>query len=322
MLPLGGVSYRGIVYAGLLVVLALAPPLIELIDKPFYLDVLSRALIIAIAVVSLNMILGFGGMVSLGHAAYIGIGAYSVGIASYYDIYNGWLHLGLALSVSAVFALITGAISLRTRGVYFIMITMAFSQMVYFTFISLEEYGADDGLVIYGRSEFPSWLSMDSNTALYYWIFGLLVSAIFFTHRLLHARFGRVIVGAKFNEARMQALGFPTYRYRLTCYVLSAMMCSLAGVMFGNFSGFISPDMMSWTRSAEMIFMVIVGGMGSIFGPLIGTLAFILVEEALSAVWTYWHLIFGLLLVGLVLIGKGGIDDWMRALGRWEHRRD
>ena len=120
----------------------------------------------------------------------------------------------------------------------------------------------------------------------------------------------------------MQALGFPTYRYRLTSYVLSAMMCSLAGVMFGNFSGFISPDMMSWTRSAEMIFMVIVGGIGSIFGPLVGTLTFILVEEALSAVWTYWHLIFGLLLVGLVLIGRGGIDDWLQALGRWERRSD
>ena len=120
----------------------------------------------------------------------------------------------------------------------------------------------------------------------------------------------------------MQALGFSTFRYRLTCYVLSAMMCSLAGVMFGNFSGFISPDMMSWARSGELIFMVIVGGMGSIFGPLVGTLAFILVEELLSAIWTYWHLVFGLMLVVLVLAGRGGIDDWLGLLGRGrrEHR--
>ena len=143
------------VYVVLLLILALAPFIFEWIDQPFYLDLLSRALILVIAVVSLNLILGFGGMVSLGHAAYIGIGAYCVGIPSYYDFYNGWLHLALALSVSAAFALLTGAISLRTKGVYFIMITMAFSQMVYFTFLSLEEYGADDGLVIYSRSEFP-----------------------------------------------------------------------------------------------------------------------------------------------------------------------
>jgi branched-chain amino acid transport system permease protein len=247
-------TISGRVYAVILLILAPAPFVFEWINQPFYLDLLSRALILAIAVVSLNLILGFGGMVSLGHAAYIGIGAYSVGIPSYYDFYNGWLHLGLALSVSAAFAFVTGAISLRTKGVYFIMITMAFSQMVYFTFLSLEEYGADDGLVIYSRSEFPEWLTMDGSTSLYYWIFGLLLLSLFFVRRLVHARFGRVIVGSKFNDQRMQALGFDTYRYRLVCYVISAMMCSLAGMLLGNFTGFISPDMIGWARSGELIF--------------------------------------------------------------------
>jgi len=148
-------TVSGRIYAALLLLLAVAPFVLQAIEQPFYLDLLSRALIFAIAVVSLNLILGYGGMVSLGHAAYIGIGAYSVGIASYYDYYNGWLHLAIALGVSGLFALVTGAISLRTKGVYFIMITMAFSQMVFFIFLSLEEYGADDGLVIYTRSEFP-----------------------------------------------------------------------------------------------------------------------------------------------------------------------
>jgi branched-chain amino acid transport system permease protein len=133
---------------------------------------------------------------------------------------------------------------------------MAFSQMVYFTFLSLEEYGADDGLVIYSRSEFPEWLTMDGSTSLYYWIFGLLLLSLFFVRRLVHARFGRVIVGSKFNDQRMQALGFDTYRYRLVCYVISAMMCSLAGMLLGNFTGFISPDMIGWARSGELIFMV------------------------------------------------------------------
>jgi branched-chain amino acid transport system permease protein len=190
-------SWSARIYALLLLVLAAAPFIFDWIDQPFYLDLLSRGLILAIAVVSLNLILGFGGMVSLGHAAYIGIGAYAVGIPSYYDYYNGWLHLALALAVSAVFALVTGAVSLRTKGVYFIMITMAFGQMMYFTFLSLEEYGADDGLVIYSRSEFPDFISMDSSTGLYYWIFGLLLASLLFVHRLVHARFGRVIVGSR-----------------------------------------------------------------------------------------------------------------------------
>ncbi len=309
-------SISGRSYALLLAILALAPFILEWANQPFYLDLLSRALILGIAAISLNLILGFGGMISLGHAAYIGIGAYCVGIPSYYDYYNGWLHLALALSVSAIFALITGAISLRTKGVYFIMITMAFSQMVYFTFLSMEEYGADDGLVIYSRSEFPGWMSMDGGASLYYWVFAVLLLSLFFTHRLVNARFGRVIVGSRFNEQRMQALGFDTYRYRLTCYVISAMMCSVAGMLFGNFAGFISPDIMGWARSGELIFMVIIGGVATLFGPLVGTIVFVLLEEFLSAITVYWHLIFGVMLVALVLFGKGGIHGWLSSWDR------
>ena len=315
-------SVSGRSYALLLAILALAPFILEWANQPFYLDLLSRALILGIAAISLNLILGFGGMISLGHAAYIGIGAYCVGIPSYYDYYNGWLHLALALSVSAIFALITGAISLRTKGVYFIMITMAFSQMGYFTFLSMEEYGADDGLVIYSRSEFPEWMSMDGGAGLYYWIFAVLLLSLFFTHRLVNARFGRVIVGSRFNEQRMRALGFNTYRYRLTCYVISAMMCSVAGMLFGNFAGFISPDIMGWARSGELIFMVIIGGVATFFGPLVGTIVFVLLEEFLSAITVYWHLIFGIMLVALVLFGKGGIHGWLSRFDRKAVKHD
>jgi branched-chain amino acid transport system permease protein len=194
--------------------------------------------------------------------------------------------------------------------------------MVYFTFLSLEEYGADDGLVIYSRSEFPEIISMDSSTGLYYWIFALLLASLFFVHRLVYSRFGRVIVGSRFNEARMQALGFNTYRYRLACYVISAMLCSLAGMLLGNFTSFISPDMIGWARSGELIFMVIIGGVGTIFGPLVGTITFVVLEEALSAITVYWHLIFGILLVALVLFGKGGIHGWLSRLGRKGARHD
>ncbi len=308
-------SVSGRIYCLLLWLLAVAPWIFRWADQPFLLDLLSRGLILAIAATSLNLILGFGGMVSLGHAAFIGIGAYCVGIPAYYGIYNGWFHLALTIVVSAIFALITGSISLRTKGVYFIMITLAFSQMVYFTFISLEEYGADDGLVIYLRSEFPAFLTMESPVGLYYWIFVTLLAILFLVHRLTHARFGRVIIGSKHNEQRMQSLGFDTYRYRLACYVISGIICGIAGMLLGNFTGFISPEMMSWIRSGELIFMVVMGGAGSLFGPLIGTGAFVFLEQYLpefmkflNPSWLeYWHLPFGLLLVALVLFGKGGI---------------
>jgi branched-chain amino acid transport system permease protein len=306
----------GKVYLGMLFLLSIAPFLFQWTNQPFLLDLLSRGLIIGIAALSLNLILGYGGMISLGHVAYLGIGAYCVGIPAYYDIYSGWIHLSLAVVTCALFALITGAVSLRTKGVYFIMITMAFSQMIYFIFLSLEEYGADDGLVIYARSEFPVWINMEGAISMYYWIFGLLILTLFFIHRLVRSRFGRVIIGSKYNDLRMQSLGFNTYGYRLTCYVISAVICGLAGVLLGNFTSFISPEMMSWTRSGELIFMVIIGGTGSLFGPLFGALSFLFLEEALSLITIYWHLIFGGLLIALVLFGKGGIDAWLSKLDK------
>ena len=306
----------GKIYLLMLMLLGLAPVLVGWAEQPFLLDLLSRGLIIGIAALSLNLILGYGGMVSLGHAAYLGIGAYCVGIPAYYDIYAGWVHIALAIVVCAGFALVTGALSLRTKGVYFIMITMAFSQMVYFIFVSLEEYGADDGLVIYARSEFPEWMAMERAGSLYYWIFGLLILTLTLIHRLVRSRFGRAVIGSKHNDLRMQSLGFNTYGYRLTCYVISAVICGLAGVLLGNFTRFISPEMMSWVRSGELIFMVIIGGVGSLFGPLFGALSFLLLEELLSVITVYWHLIFGGLLIALVLWGKGGIDAWLNKLNR------
>lgn len=206
------------------------------------------------------------------------------------------------------------------------MITLAFSQMVYFTLVSLEEYGADDGLVIYARSEFPGWLSMSNDVQLYYWIYALLLLTLFLIHRLLYARFGRVIVGAKFNEERMKSLGFNTYRCRLTCYVISGVVCGLAGMLLGNFTEFISPEMINWTRSGELIFMVVMGGAGTLFGPVIGTGAFVFLEQYLPDMmkWLnpswhqYWHLPFGIFLVLLVLYGKGGIHG---LLSRWDRRK-
>jgi branched-chain amino acid transport system permease protein len=299
-----------------LVGLGLLPLLVALTGQVFYQDLVIRLMILAVAALSLNLILGHGGMVSFGHAAYLGIGAYSVGIPAYYGIYNGWLQVGLALLASGCFALLTGMICLRTTGVYFIMITMAFAQMLFFAFVSIETYGGDDGLVIESRSEFAGPLDLEDNVTLYYVTFVMLLVCLYMMRRLVQSRFGMVIEGSKGNDRRMQAIGFNTYAYRLVCYVISGTICGLAGVLLGNFTNFISPAMMEWTRSGELIFMVVLGGAGSWFGPVLGAGVFIVLEELLSGMTVYWQVLFGALLILVVLFARGGIDGLFGARSR------
>ena len=288
--------------------LVAAPPLTVWLDQPFYLDLATRILVLAIAAASLNLILGYGGMISFGHSAYLGIGAYAVGIPAYYGEYSAAFQLPLALGASALFAFVTGLVSLRTRGVYFIMITLAFAQMVYFAFVSIEEYGGDDGLVIDLRSEMGGLVDLESNVTLYYVALAILALVMYTVRRIVRSRFGLVIRGSRDNDPRMQALGFNTFRYRLACYVLAGTIAGLAGWLLGNFTSFISPEMMDWTRSGELIFMVVLGGAGSALGPLFGAAAFILLEEFLSGFSIYWPLAFGLILVLVVLFYRGGLD--------------
>ena len=280
------------------------------------LDFITRILCLAIAAVSLNLILGFGGMISFGHAAFIGIGAYCVGISAYHGYGSAWLHFPLAIFASAVFALVTGAISLRTKGVYFIMITMAFAQMGYYFFLSLEEYGGDDGLTIYSRSVFDI-IDIENKLVLFLLTYACLVGSIYAVYRIVNSRFGMVVRGCHSNETRMKALGYNTYIYKLTAYVIAGGMCGLAGALLGNFTTFISPDMMNWSRSGELMFMVILGGAGSLFGPVFGAVTFVFIEELLSSFTTYWALPFGVLLVLSVLFIKGGLNGLIQR--GWKH---
>ena len=304
-------TLRGWVTLVVLVALALLPVFVSMTGREFFLVLATRLVILAIAAVSLNLILGYGRMISFGHAAYLGIGAYAVGIPAYYEIYNGFIHIGIAVVVSAAFAFLTGLVCLRTRGVNFIMITMAFSMMVFFAFVSIEEYGGDDGLVIEVRREFGRGLNLENDTVLYYVCFLSLLGILYLIRRIVHSRFGMVIQGARGNEDRMQSLGFDTFRYRLVCYVIAGALCGYAGALLGNFTSFISPEMMDWTRSGELIFMVVLGGTSSLFGPVLGAGLFILMEEILSGFWLYWQLIFGIFLILVVLFAKGGIDSWL-----------
>jgi branched-chain amino acid transport system permease protein len=255
-------------------------------------------------------------MMSFGHAAYLGIGGYAVGILAHEGIFSGLVQWPVALAVSALFALVIGALSLRTRGVYFIMITLAFAQMAYYVCAGMARYGGDDGLTIYKRSQFGGLLDLSNKTVFYYVCLVLLYAAICLVWRLVNSRFGMVIQGSRSNDARMRAIGFPTYRYRLVCFVIAGTMCGLAGALLANHTDFVSPSIMYWTRSGDLIVMVVLGGMGSLFGPLIGAVALLILEEVLSGITEYWQIILGPLLLLVVLFARGGIDGLLRTVRR------
>jgi len=303
------------VLLGALALLAAVPPAAAYFDAPFYLDLLRRVMIFAIAAVSLNLILGYGGMVSFGHAAYLGIGAYAVGVFAYYGVHNGWLQWAVAIGASALLALAIGAISVRTSGIYFIMITLAFTQMLYYLGISIEEYGGDDGMRLPMRSQFNGLIDLNDPAAFYYLVLALLCLSLFLVHRIVNSRFGRVIQAARSNEARTLAIGFSPYLYRLAAFVISGAICGLAGALLVNQTTYLTPEFMNWTRSGELMFMVILGGIATSAGPLLGAAALLLLEDVLQgwsllpkeAVRDHWQLYLGVILVLVVLFARRGL---------------
>jgi branched-chain amino acid transport system permease protein len=301
-------NLRAVVVILLLLALVLLPVYVEFTGSRFLLTLFTRIVILALAAVSLNLILGYGGMMSFGHAAYLGIGGYSVGILAFEGVTSGFVQWPVALLVSALFALVIGALSLRTRGVYFIMITLAFAQMAYYIVAGLARYGGDDGLTIEKRSQFFPPLNLSNKMQFYYLCLALLFASIYLVWRIVNSRFGLAVQGARSNDTRMRAIGFPTYRYKLTCFVIAGTLCGLAGALLANHTDFVSPGMMYWTRSGDLIIMVVLGGMGSTFGPLFGAVALLVLEEMLSGITEYWQIILGPLLLLVVLFARGGID--------------
>jgi branched-chain amino acid transport system permease protein len=321
---------RNILVVALLAALVLLPVYAGLTGDRFMLTLFTRIVILALAAVSLNLILGYGGMMSFGHAAYLGIGGYAVGMLAHEGIYTGFVQWPVALAASAVFALVIGALSLRTRGVYFIMITLAFAQMAYYGIAGLARYGGDDGLTIYKRSQFFAPIDLSNKVQFYYLCLALLYGSIYLVWRLVNSRFGMVIQGSRSNDLRMRAIGFPTYRYRLVCFVIAGTLCGLSGALIANHTDFVSPAMMYWTRSGDLIIMVVLGGMGSVVGPVIGAVALLVLEEALPSVITFvlhpfmgekavgygefWQIVLGPLLLLVVLFARGGIDGLLAKL--------
>src|SRR3569832_50015 len=294
--------------------LVLLPLYSALSGNIFILTLFTRSVIFALAAASLNLIMGYGGMMSFGHAAYLGIGGYAVGILAQEGFGSGFLQFPVALAASALFALVIGALSLRTRGVYFIMITLAFAQMAYYVASGLARYGGDDGLTIYKRSDFGGLINLSIRVQFYYLCLACLFGGLYLIWRIVNSRFGVVVQGLRANEARMQAIGFPATRYRLVCFVISGTICGLAGALLANNTDFVSPAAMYWTRSGDLMVMVILGGMGTLFGPVIGAIVYLVLEESLSQMTEYWALIMGPLLLLIVLFGRGGI---MGLLGRF-----
>ena len=304
--------------AGLFALMALLPMLSPILGGNYLLLIGERVMIFAIAALSLELLIGVGGLVSFGHAAFLGVGAYGAGIAASHGLGTLSVALPAALAASALFALATGAIAVRTRGVYFIMITLAFGQMAFFVATSLAPYGGDDGLTWPTRTLVLGARLLKSETAFFYVILALLVAVYLLVSRLIASRFGRVLRGLTDNETRMQAIGFTPYPYRLTAYVIAGTVCGLAGFLLGNQAEFVSPAYMHWQRSGELIMMVLLGGTGTLYGPIVGAAAFLMLEETLSRLTEHWKVILGPLLVLLVLFARGGIAG---AIEAWRRRR-
>jgi branched-chain amino acid transport system permease protein len=239
-----------------------------------------------------------------------------VGILWKEGIASGFVQWAAAIGASALFALVVGALSLRTRGVYFIMITLAFAQMAYYAALGMDRYGGDDGLTIRQRSQFGGLIDLNNRTLFYYLCLALLLASIYLVWRIVNSRFGLVVQGSRSNDRRMRAIGFPTFRYKLVCFVIAGALCGLAGALLANHTNFVSPAIMFWTRSGELMVFVVLGGLGTTFGPLIGTAAYLLLEEGLSRFTEYSGLILGpaVLLVALYL--RGGIDGLVGGVHR------
>jgi len=314
--PVGAIRVRTLVALVCLAALALVPPIAAMADAQFYVQVFARVMIFAIAALSLDLILGYGGLVSFGHAAYLGIGAYAVGILAYHGVTSGVAHFAVALAASAIAAAAIGFVSLRTSGVYFIMITLAFGQMVYYLGVSLRQYGGDDGLSIARPSDFGGLLDLADPTTLYYFVFACLALFLYLGSRAVRSRFGVLLQGIRSNERRMTALGFPTFRYKLAAFVVAGAVCGVAGALFANLTLFVSPSIMHWTRSGEIMMMVILGGMGTLFGPVLGAAAYLLLESVLARWSEHWQAILGPLLIVIVLFSKSGLIGLLRAGGQ------
>jgi branched-chain amino acid transport system permease protein len=301
--------------------------LFPLLESTFYMQLLTKVLIMAIFAMSLDLLVGYTGLVSFGHAAYFGLAGYALALmAPKYETVSLWWSLPAAIGVCALFALITGMLVLRTRGIYFIMVTLAFSQMLFFIFHDTKIGGGSDGIYIYAKPTMKlgdvELLNLEKLEN-FYWLALVLMAAIYFLlRRVLGSTFGRALVGIKVNEHRMRALGFPVFRYQLSSFVLSGALAGVAGYLAAVQYGFVNPEILSWHQSGAVLMMVILGGMGTLHGAVIGAFAFVLLQEVLSnQAWfgasaKHWQLAMGLFIMLVALYLPQGLAGLAQKFGR------
>jgi branched-chain amino acid transport system permease protein len=298
--------------AAMFAVLAAVPVIAMVLAQSYLLDLATRIMIFAIAALALDLLVGYAGLVSFGHAAFIGIGAYAVGILSAHHVADALIALPAALGGCVLFAAATGGVCLRTKGAYFIMMTLAFGQMAFFIASSLAPYGGDNGLSLEGRNTVAGLALLRSDRVFYYVVLGCLGVTFVICRLIVGSRFGRVLRGARQNPTRMATIGFMVRRFQLVAYVISGAFAGLSGFLLANSTEFVSPAYMSWQRSGELIVMVILGGLGTLSGAMIGTAVYLFAEEWLSGLTENWKVIFGPLLVLVVIFARGGIVGLLR----------
>jgi len=309
---------RRVALALLALVLLALPPAMQALGAGYYVSTAGKIVVFAIAATSLNLVLGYGGMVSFGHAAFFGLGAYATGVLVSEGVLNGGAHLFATVALTALAALVIGAISLRTRGVYFIMITLAFGQMLFYLANSIKGYGGDEGLNIRARSLVGFGLDLKDAPTFYYVALAVLAATLLALDAFVRSRFGRAIVAIRDDDTRAEALGFATYRMRLLVFVAAGAVAGIAGALSVNQQGYVSPNLLHWTQSGTLMVMVILGGVASLWGGVLGAAVLVILQEALSAYTTHWEFWTGWVLLAVVLFAKRGIVGILTALAPGE----
>jgi branched-chain amino acid transport system permease protein len=323
VLPHSSLVQRGLIAAAVIVAFGF-PVLASALDQSFYIGFITRVMIFLIAVSSLNLLVGYGGLVSLGHAAYVGVGAYAIAFLTVVSgkllptwALSAWVAWPFAMLCSGVLALGVGAVAMRTRQVYFIMITLAFSQMVYYLFVGIDTFGSDNGMSLPGRSSIGFGLSLQNNDTFYYVVLGLLLATLAGLRSIVNSRFGVVLRAISVNESRMAAIGVPVFRYKLACFVIAGAIAGLAGALLANQNSYVSPSLLEWSKSGMLLVMLILGGAGYLMGGVYGTALMLILEEVLADHTEYWQFFVGLGILGVVLFGNNGIASFMH-----RHRGD
>jgi len=292
----------------LIVVLAGLALAVPLLGDTFYIKFATRVAIYGMAALAVDILLGYAGLVSFGHAAFYGVGAYAAGLLINAGVVSGFVVLPVAVIAAALVALVIGALSLRTTGLYFIMITLAFAQMLYYVAQSLRAYGGTDGFALNGRMTLGGVIKVTDATSFYYLCLAFLALVVFLCARFLKAEFGVVLRGARDNAVRIEAIGFPAYRYRLVAFVISGAVAGLAGALMANLNLYVAPPgMLNWEVSGELLVMVIFGAAGTLLGPIVGAVVFLFFADILSSLTEHWMILFGPILLLRVLFVKDGL---------------